>query len=626
MILKSASVFAELKRRNVLRAGAFYAAAVWALAQGIAQLGPVFGVPQWTVRWFVIACMVGFPFVLAFAWFYELTPTGLKRESEVAPGDSIAYSTGRKLDFWIICILAVAVVLLVTSTFLLRRDTPKAANTVDSRSLAATLAKLPDKSLAVLPLSNESGDPKQQYFTDGLSEELISDLSQINGLKVIGKYSSFKFRDSTDSPAQIGVALGVAHLIQGSVRQQGDRVRVTVGMIRTDDGSSVWSHSYDEQRNDVFAIQSKIGQAVAEALEVKLLGKPIVSSDQPPGGNVEAYRFMLQGRALARHGTEEGYRQAIPLLQQALKLDPDYAYAWGLLSVTSINLGQNFLAGDARQQTFAQARMAAQIQQSLAPNAATTHLFRGYLSSSLDNDPVGALAEYQRALALAPNDGTSMGFLANGLAHVGQLRQANTLYRQALDTDPLRADIYASLAWTLSAQGQLDAAEQATRQALALQPDYPDLHSSLARIEILRGNAQAALHEASQETDTDDKAWALAAAQQIGLDRRQADAALRDYVAAYAADEPYDVAVLYAVRGQPGEMFDWLERAWAQRDPNFINSLLLDPFVLPYQHDPRFVALCQQARLPLPGEVLPTSAGTAPDEPSPVTNAAPVKP
>jgi TolB-like protein/tetratricopeptide (TPR) repeat protein len=608
--------YAELKRRNVLRAAVLYVAAVWALAQGAAQLLPVFGAPAWIVRWFVIATIVGFPFWLVFVWFYELTPSGIKRESDVAPGESITLSTGRKLDFLIIGVLAVAVVLLLTHTFVLRRQTADTSR-ADSKTLAATLARLPQKSVAVLPLSNESGDPRQQYLSDGLSEELISDLTQISGLKVIGKNSSFKFRDSQDSPAQIGAALGATHLIQGSVRQQGDRIRVTVGMTRADDGSNVWSHSYDEQLHDVFAIQSRIGQAVAAALKVELLGKPIVSDDRPPSGNVEAYRLMLQGRAIARHGTKASYQQAIGLLEQALQVDPEYAYAWGLLAITRINFGQNFLTGDARAQMYEQARAAARRQQARSPDAATTHLFRGYLASAMDDDPVRAVGEYRQAVSLAPHDSTSIGFLANGLAHIGQLQGALALYRQAIGTDPLRADIHASMAWTLLAQGQLDAAEQATRKALALQPDYPDLHSMLARIAILRGDADAARQEATLETDAGDSAWAQAAALQIGTDRRQADAALREYIDAHGADEPYDVADLYALRHQPKPMFEWLQRAWTQRDPNFVNSLLLDPFVQPYRDDPRFAALCRSARLPLPGEALPSSIAVDASAPLP---------
>src|SRR6185312_3599798 len=172
--------------------------------QGIAQLGPSFGTPDWVTRWFVIAGAIGFPFWLAFAWFYEFTPSGLKRESEVAPGDSIAHSTGRKLDFWIIGVLAVAVVLLLTNQLVSRRD---------------ATAPISDQSIAVLPLANEGGNADEQYFSDGLSEDLIITLSRFADLKVISRGSSFKFRDSSDDSRTIGVKLGVAHLLEGSVRR-----------------------------------------------------------------------------------------------------------------------------------------------------------------------------------------------------------------------------------------------------------------------------------------------------------------------------------------------------------------------------------------------------------------------
>ncbi|MGH8232606.1 MAG: tetratricopeptide repeat protein [Rhodanobacteraceae bacterium] len=598
--MKAGAFFGELKRRNVLRAGALYIAAVWALAQGISQLGPSFGAPDWLTRWFVIACIIGFPFWLAFAWFYEFTPGGLKRESEIAPGDSIAHSTGRKLDFWIIGIMAVAIVLLATNTFVLHRDATSTANMVDAKAIAAELAKVPQKSVAVLPLANESGNPKQQYFVDGMSEELITDLTQINGLKVIGKDSSFKFRNSKDSPAQIGATLDVTHLIQGSVFQQGDRIRVTISMIRAKDGSSVWSHSYDEPLKDVFAIQTKVGQAVAAALKVKLLGQTLGIDDKPPSGNVEAYQLMLQGRALTRHQTEADLRQGIALYQQSLKLDPNYAYAWGALSNAWVNLGLTDLASDARQQAYAQARVAVDKQQLLAPDAAQTHLVRGYLMIQVDNDPKGALAEYQRAYALAPNDGTVMNFLAGGYEALGQLQLAVELYRKAIATDPLRPDLYAYLASALLAQGQLDAAEQATRKAQALQPDFPQLYSSLAQIDILRGDAAAAMRDAKQETDPVQGPWIRAMAQQIGPDHKQANVALHAYLAKYGKDQPYFVADLYALRKQPDEIFEWLQRAWTQHDQQF-TGMLYDPFVLAYRHDPRFAALCKQAGLPLPG-------------------------
>ena len=605
------SLFSELKRRNVLRAGALYAAGAWLLVQVATQVFPFFHISEWVVRWIVIASIIGFPLWLAFAWFYEFTPSGLKRESEIAPGDSIAHSTGRKLDFWIIGVLVVAVVLLVTNTFVLHRDATSTATAADAQAIAATLAKVPNKSVAVLPLANESGNPKQQVFVDGMSEELISDLTQINGLKVIGKYSSFKFRDSKDSPAQIGAALGVAHLIQGSVFEEGESIRVTVSMIRAKDGSNVWSHSYDEPLKDVFAIQTKIGHAVAAALKVKLLGQTLGIDDKPPSGNVEAYQLMLQGRALARHGTKAGYRQGIALYQQALKLDPNYAYAWGNLSNAWVNLGaEGFVTGDAQKQAYAQARVAADKEQAVAPDAAYTHMIYGYLLAFVDNDPVGALAEYQRGYALAPHDGTVMGFLASGHLILGQLQPAAELMRKAIATDPLRPDFYATLANALLAQGQLDAAEQATRKALALQPDFPELYTNLAEIDILRGDAAAAVRDAKQETDPENGSAIRAMAQQINPDRKQADTAFHDYIAKYGKDRPYLVADLYAVRKQPDALFEWLQRAWTQHDPIFINSLLSDPFMLAYQHDPRFAALCKQAGLPVPGRPRPVAGSS----------------
>lgn len=233
------NLLAELKRRNVLRAGALYAAAAWALSQGIAQLGPLFHAPEWAMRWFVIACVIGFPFWLAFAWFYEFTPSGLKRESEIAPDDSIAHSTGKKFDRWIIAVLVVAVVLLVTNQFVLRRDATGQANATDATTLAATLAKIPQKSIAVLPLTNDSGDKDQQYFSDGLSEDFINALSQFDGLKVIGRNSAFQFRNTKDDARTIGARLGVAHLLEGSVRREGDTVRISAELINATDGSTL---------------------------------------------------------------------------------------------------------------------------------------------------------------------------------------------------------------------------------------------------------------------------------------------------------------------------------------------------------------------------------------------------
>ncbi|HEX5952514.1 MAG TPA: hypothetical protein VFY94_04980 [Rhodanobacteraceae bacterium] len=612
------SLFAELKRRNVWRAAVVYAAGVWAFGQGLSQFSPALGLPDWATRWFLIAACIGFPFWIAFAWFYAWTPQGLKRESEVAPDAAIAHSTGRRLDFWIIGILAVAVVLLVTNQFVLHRDATGQSNAADAQAAAvankaaiAALAKVPEQSVAVLPLANESGDPKRQYFSDGLSEELISDLTQLNGLKVIGKYSSFRFRDSKYSPAQIGATLGVANLIEGSVRQSGERIRIVVNLIRAKDGASVWSHTYDQQLQDVFVIQSQIGHAVASALKVRLLGKAIVSDDKPPSGNVEAYQLMLQGRALVRRQTEDGFRQGLALIRQALELEPNYAYAWSLISNYEINLG-NLLQGDAKQRAYEEARRAADKASALAPNAPVTHLVRGYVLAQLDGDQMGSLAEYRRALALASNDGTTMAFLAVQYAALGQLQQSVGLYRKAIATDPLRADWFNNLSVSLTAMGDFDRAEQAIRKTIELQPDYPGGYLQLSGIEILRGEVEVAMRDAEKETDPDARAFALASVKQANHDAGVADAALHDYIVRYGNTRPFNVADLYALRGQPDEMFQWLQRARGPNGAVLAANLLNDPLALRYKTDPRFAALCQQLGLPVPGEPLPAVSSATP--------------
>ncbi|HET7930290.1 MAG TPA: hypothetical protein VFL63_02735 [Rhodanobacteraceae bacterium] len=611
------SLLAELKRRNVWRAAALYAGAAWALAQGIAQLAPVLHAPDWLARWFLVAAIIGFPFWIAFAWFYAWTPQGFKREEEVERNAALTRGTGRKLDYWIIGILALAVVLLITNQFVLHRDATSQANAADARATAvankaalAALAKVPEKSVAVLPLANESGDPKQQYFSDGMSEELISDLTQLDGLKVIGKYSSFRFRDSKDSPAQIGAALGVANLVEGSVRQNAGRIRIVVNLIRAKDGASVWSHGYDQPLKDVFAIQSEVGKAVASALKVKLLGRSPVNDEKPPSGNVQAYQLMLQGRAMGQQGTKTGAEQGIALLEKAVKADPDYAYAWAVLFDARLNFALNYLHGDTRQSLIAQARTSLDRATALAPGAAITLAQRAYQLSLLDFDETGALAEYRHALALAPHDGIVMAALANQYGIVGQLQQSVDLYRKAIATDPLHASWYYNLSYPLAALGYLDQAEQALRKCVALQPDYRGAYAQLATLDILRGDHATALRDANGEVDTDFKAWALAAVAQIAGNARQADAALRAYTGKYGGQESYGIAEIYAIRKQPDDLFQWLDRAAANSRAEVVNNLLADPLLVRYQHDPRFAALCKQLGLPTPGQPLPAAAST----------------
>ena len=456
-------------------------------------------------------------------------------------------------------------------------------------------------SIAVLPLANESGEASQQYFSDGLSEDLITALSQFPGLKVIGRTSSFQFRDSKEDSRSIGAKLGVAHLIEGSVRRAGDMVRVSAELIDTTDGSMQWSERYDRPYKDLFALQDEITRAVAGALRTKLLPSEHAAeqSERPPGGSLEAYNALLQGRFYQFRHTEADLRKAIESYTQAVQLEPRYALAWSGLSRAWTDLGSDFLDVSPAQEAYAKARAPADRALALAPELAAAHLARGDLLQFADFDWRGAEAEFRRALALVPNDGEAKFYLGRQLATLGQVGSAIDLTRQALATEPLRANWYYWLALYLSGLNRLDEAEQGIRRALEQQPTAEFFHQMLAIIEVQRGHAQAALAAAQQEPSGLARDSALALARQISGDQSKADAALQTLIEKHGA--PYQVTQVYALRNDARGTFEWLDRVWINRDAGLV-LLLFDPFILRYKDDPRFAAFCRKVGLPVPGD------------------------
>src|SRR3984885_10076982 len=350
-------------------------------------------------------------------------------------------------------------------------------------------------SIAVLPLANESAGAGQQYFADGISEDLITALSQLPGLKVIGRTSAFQFRDSKEDSRSIGAKLGVAHLLEGSVRRSGEMVRVSAELIDTADGSAQWSERYDRPYKDLFALQDEITRAVAGALKTKLLpGKHAATQgEQPPTGNLEAYNALLQGRFYAFRFTEADLHKAIDFFKQATDLDPRYAIAWSHLSRGWTDFSSSYLEGAQAQEAYSQSREAVDRALTLSPDLPDAHLARGSLLLRANFDWRGAEAEYRRALALAPSAVTAKFELGLVLATVGNLDQAVDLTQQAIDGDPLRAIWYNWLAVYLSALNRLDEAERAIRKAIELQPGAESFYYLLSKIQVRRGDAKAAL-------------------------------------------------------------------------------------------------------------------------------------
>lgn len=455
-------------------------------------------------------------------------------------------------------------------------------------------------SIAVLPLTNESGDPDQRYFSDGLSENLITALSQVPGLKVIARNSSFQFRDTRDDARTIGSKLGVVRLLEGSVQRAGDTVRITAELIDVADGSTIWSERYDRAYRDLFRLQDDITAEVITVLKLKLFpGKSLAAqSGRPSSENLDAYNLWLQGNFYSARDTEPDLRRAIELFRSATQLDPRYDVAWSSLSIASTGLAAEFLGGAAAREAYSQGRIAAGKALTLAPDSARAHAAQGLLLTRADLDWSGAEAEFNRAAQLAPNDAEIKFWLGLQLATVGRPERAVELTRQALATDPLRAYWFNWLARYLVGLNRNDEAEAAVSKAIELQPDAPRFRATRVAIAILRGSTEAALGFAQQVPPGVWQDTALALARQVGTDRAAADAALETLIDKDAEVSTYQIAQVYALRHDADNVFAWLDRAWSNRDVG-VGFLLYDPFIGRYREDPRFAAFCRKARLPL---------------------------
>ena len=589
--------FAELQRRHVYKVGAAYAVAGWLVVQIVTQVFPIFEVSALAQRIIVLVIVAGFPITLILTWLFDITPKGIVRTDDLpATGENHAMQRARvgmdrKMNYALALLLVTAIGYFVLDRTVLRRDSAQATSDA--------------KSIAVLPLVNTSGDAANDYFSDGLSEELIAVLAKIPGLKIIGRSSSFLFKGKSDDSRTIGEKLGVTNLLEGSVRKQGDRVRIVAELINAADGRALWSETYDRELKDVFAVQSEIATAVTEQLKIKLLGAPAKSDAAPSNDNLAAYNALQQGTFYFRLSTEEGTRKATEFYSEAIRLDPRYALAYAQLSAAWRQLAATWLVGGGEaNEGFAKARNAAQTALSLAPDLAAAHEALGWVLLTPDLDFAAAEAEFRKAEKLAPADAGPKFALSFLFAAQGRLAEAENIMRQTLSLDPLGVTRYLNLARILIADGRYDEAEAALRKAIELQPAAARLHAYLTTLDLIRGNAAAALQDAQLEEKGFWQYYALALAQQAQSDHAAADAALQTFIDKYAVGGPFQIATVYGLRKEPDKMFQWLERAYTEHDPG-LTQLLGTPFILIYKDDPRFAALCQKLKVRVPLTAVP---------------------
>ena len=445
-----------------------------------------------------------------------------------------------------------------------------------------------EKSIAVLPFVDMSENKDQGYFSDGLSEELITLLAQIQDLQVIARTSSFHFRNQDVSLKEIARTLGVAHVLEGSVRRAGNTVRVTAQLIRTDDGVHLWSQSYDRDVKDIFQVQDDIAAAVVASLKLKLLA---MGSDPHRSDIPEAYNQFLLARQLGRRGNLEDIERAVATYRQAIALDPSYAAAYAGLSFSETAIANS--TQDAAR--FALARDAAEKALELAPQFVDAYRARAlFRLETLDF--AGARADSETALTLAPGESAVQSLYGAQIAAFGKIPQAITAMKKAIDLDPLSSYAWANLGLFETATHDYPAARQSIERALAISPTADSLHFALGQLDLLQGRLAEAQAEFQKQSAEGNRRMGVAMVEHASGRDKQSQAALKKLIANNAGDMAYQVADVYAWRGEKDKAFEWLERAYQQRDSG-LNGIAWDPLLSSLKGDSRFGVLLTKLKL-----------------------------
>src|SRR5438067_12154739 len=595
--MKIDNFFAELKRRNVIRFAGLYLVGAWLLTQVASTVLPMFGAPDWLPRSIVILLVIGFVPALIFSWVFELTPQGLKRDEDVPPEQSIAPQTGRRMNLMIIAVLVIALGYFVFDKFVLTPRREVARPSAESKSAANT------KSVAVLAFANLSDDKGSEYFSDGVSEELLTVLQKIPGLHVAARTSAFSFKGKNATAQEIGEKLGVAHLVEGSVRKAGDVVRIAARLTQANTGEEQWSENYTRNLKDVFAVQTEIAQTIVEQLRGQLTGgaaNPTTKAEiqaevraAVKGGtkNVEAHESYLQGRFFANRHSEKETDQARVAYQRAVELDPKFALAWAGLAQTHV-WDCNY-ATEGGQKGFnahlAAAREALERALALEPDLPDALFARSMIQTNFDYDWKGAGETLRKALALAPQDPALLMEAGNLASARGETTQGLDFFRRAVAFDPVNAQARAFLAGNLSELGRQKEARAEYAREIELNPSAPNSHAGAGLTYLLEGKFE----EAAMAAQKDAADWArlliVSCARWSQKRVPESDAALAELIANTSETGAYQIAEVYAYRNDKDHAFEWLERARRQRDGG-LPGLRVDTLLPNLHGDPRWDA------------------------------------
>jgi TolB-like protein len=486
-------------------------------------------------------------------------------------------------------ITAGAMLAVAAAVGLLQTRTPTAVPS----DVGASIARVSDKSIAVLPFVDMSEKKDQEYFSDGLAEQVLDLLSRIPELRVVARTSAFSFKGKADDIPTIAHKLLVANVLEGSVRKDGNRLRITAQLVRADNGYHMWSETYDRKLDDIFKIQDEIAAAVVQALKVSLLqgSRPTAVRTQ----NTEAYELYLKARSLGYHASSEAdFQKQVEYFQKAVKLDPRFAPAWAFLSGALGALALNF---PFHSQDWDAARNAAKTALALDPKLSEAHVAMASILSWRDWNWAEAEEQVQRALLLDPNNAGALGLAGSLASTMGNFDKAIEFSQKSLDLDPLSAGVYYNLARLSLRTGNLADTFSSLRKALALNPGERFAHLTAGLALLEKGDAAAALTEMELESDDTNRQYGRAVAYYALKRTPDADSTLAEYEKKYAADDSYGIAGVHAYRGEIDDAFKWLDRAYRQRDAGCAD-VTIDPLLKNLRSDPRYKEFLRKMKLP----------------------------
>jgi TolB-like protein/Flp pilus assembly protein TadD len=601
------SFFAELKRRNVYKVAVAYAVVAWLVIQVASIVLPTFHAPEWTLQVIIAVVVIGFPAALVCSWAFEITPEGIVRESEIEPGKSITRRTGRKIVAMTVVLAILAAGLLVFQ--LLQREHSSAAVEGARRSdvqlaeagrppAIARSLPIPEKSIAVLPFDNLSRDPDNAYFAEGVQDEILTRLARVADLKVISRTSTQKYKSAPDNLREIAKALGVMHVVEGSVQKAADQVRVNVQLINAMTDAHLWADTYDRKLTDIFTVETEIAKTIADMLQAKLSGSEKMMMAKRPTENSEAYEFYLKGRFFWNKRTAADLRKSIDYFDQAIVKDPNYApayageaQAWSLLS--AYNAAS---PADSYPQAEAFAKKALAIDEA----SAEALVGLGSFKARYQFDLPGALKDYEQAIRLNPNDATAHHWLGGDcFAATGQHAREVAELKRALELDPLSLIINSNLGVAYIRAGRLEEAVAQLRKTIEMDGSfYPAYREYGAALELQGKITEAIPQYEKAATLTDDPIPLGALGRIYGIAGRRDEAQkifeqLRQ-LRAQRYTAAYSLALVALGLGDKTEALHWLEESYRERDGDSIGVIRVDPLLIPLHGDPRFEALAEK--------------------------------